>query len=127
MSNFFSPMLSAEYWISPPGIHGDYYIIITGLFLGYLIAAFGLKLFKAFTENKLARKEIGTVISTLSTWGIIGLIFSFLRYENVAIFSARIWLIILVITSVVFIIRSRNKFKNNYQRRVKNAQRHTAK
>lgn len=120
-------MLSFQYLFTAPVFMDTYTIVFMVLFGLYLISGIVWKVAKNILNDKAFKKEIGPIIQTSFTFGIIGYVFIFFIYQNAMFFSTRIWLILTFAVSVFFAYRSIKKFLNGYNRRKENARRYSAK
>lgn len=108
-------MLSLSYWFSIPqgDSYGTYYYIGGSvlLLIGSLIARYFLKKNK---KNIVIKKYLQPLPSGLFWFSFFGFLFSFFRYQQLYIFSLRIWIAVIVICFIWWALPKYLRFRKYF-------------
>lgn len=112
----FSKFLQLSYWFSSTvqDFHWFYPVIISFGVLILVALIIQLVLKRVDFEDKNLRKILRELPTPLSVFGIIGLILSFFRYEQVRFLGMRFLFLALFIAFIVWVVYSVFKFKVLY-------------
>lgn len=110
-------LLTTGYWLHQPTLLQD------GLYAyGAIVALFWLAALVIYIIRKQAKtnKALYTVLrgqsSNMFWFGFTALLFTFLRYEGVYIFSSRIWMALIGVVFLIWVIPSSMNFRREYKR-----------
>ncbi len=109
-------LFSLSYWISHP--YGEFGALPLYIGVSVLLLVFSMvsKIYlKKNKENKVLTKYLKPLPEGLFWLSLVGFLFTFFRYENVYIFSSRLWVLIIVIAFLLWSIPKIVNFAKNYK------------
>lgn len=115
-------LFSFSYWFSHPfGVSGGIYVYVTLTLLLFILAVVTRYYWKAKGTSLVIKKYLKPFPAVLFWFGVVALLFTFFRYEDVYIFSSRIWVLIILGAFIWWLIPKALAFKKNYKQDLEEA------
>jgi hypothetical protein len=109
--------LTIGYWLHQPTLLQDglyAYGAVVALFWMLAVVVYVIR--KQKKENKALYTVLRGLSSSMFWFGFTALLFTFLRYEGVYIFSSRIWMVLIAVVFLIWAIPSSISLRREYKR-----------
>ncbi len=102
----FRPLFTPPFWFDlrpiPPS--NTVFLALASFFIALIVTAMGVRMWRQRMREKCMRVLLRRIASMLVTIGLIGLLFVFFHYEQVSLFSARFWFLLLALWAMLWIV-----------------------